>query len=191
MRRRTRGRAGSRCALVVFAVLLASCGGGPSQDQGADAPPGVPDDATDGTTNGEDRETAALPPPGPVDPVFPPGTPAYELLAAGRCDELKAAVDGWGTEVVDVEGADTVELYRSAAHVCLGEWDEAIEAFGRITGAADPLRECPRERVFAWLAPLIAARQADPNFEPELVPGGGTSPCPAEPTVDATADGAT
>lgn len=174
--------------LIAGALLLASCGDEGSQVSGDGA-----NGASEETT--EEREEVALPAGGPVDPVVPPNTPAYELLAAGRCAELQGAVEGWGEEVVEVEGADTVELYRSAAHVCLGEWGQAVEAFGRIGTPPDLGDRCPRETVYAWLEPLVEARRADPGFEPEFVASGGSPPCPTdadgddgEPTVGPTVE---
>jgi hypothetical protein len=171
-----------RAVLVAVAVALTSCA------EGASDAPG--NGSTDGTTSDEitdEREEVALPAGGPVDPVVPPSTPAYELLEAGRCEELQDAVEGWGEEVVDVEGADTVELYRGAAHACLGEWDEAVEAFDRI-GAPDFGESCPRDAVYAWLRPLIEARKANPSFEPEFVGSGGSSPCPTADADDEDED---
>jgi hypothetical protein len=163
------GRRFASTVLFVGALLLTSC-----EQEG----PPVPDGGTNGGTTGE-REEVALPAGGPVDPVIPPNTPAYELLAAGMCAELQEEVEGWGEEVIDAEGADTVELYRSAAHACLGEWDQAVEAFGRI-GSPDLRDKCPREAVYAWLEPLVEARRADPGFEPEFEASGESPPCPTE-----------
>lgn len=168
------------------ALLLSSC-----EQEGSPVPGGG---NNGGTT--EERKEVALPAGGPVDPVIPPNTPAYELLAAGMCAELQEEVEGWGEEVVDAEGADTVELYRSAAHGCLGEWDQAVEAFGRIGSPPDLRDKCPREAVYAWLEPLVEERRADPGFEPEFVASGGAPPCPAadddgddgEPTVGPTGE---
>jgi hypothetical protein len=172
--------------LIAGALLLASCGEEGSQVSGDGA-----NGASEETT--EEREEVALPAGGPVDPVVPPNTPAYELLAAGRCAELQGAVEGWGEEVVEVEGADTVELYRSAAHVCLGEWEQAIEAFDRI-GTPELKEICPREAVYAWLQPVIEAKKGDAGFEPEFVASGASPPCPTaddgddEPTVGPTVE---
>jgi hypothetical protein len=171
---------------LVGALLLASC---------AEEGTPVSGDGTNGSSEeaDEERGEVALPAGGPVDPVVPPNTPAYELLAAGRCAELQGAVEGWGDEVVDVEGADTVELYRSAAHVCLGEWEQAIEAFDRI-GTPELKEICSREAVYAWLRPLIEAKKGDPGFEPEFVASEGEPPCPTaddeddEPTVGPTVE---
>jgi hypothetical protein len=176
--------------LIAGALLLASCGEEGSQVSGDGA-----NGASEETS--EEREEVALPAGGPVDPVIPPNTPAYELLAAGMCAELQEEVEGWGEEVVDAEGADTVELYRSAAHACLGEWDQAVDAFGRIGSLPDLRDKCPREAVYAWLEPLVEARRADPGFEPEFVASGGSPPCPTadgddgddgEPTVGPTVE---
>jgi hypothetical protein len=186
------GRRFASTVLIAGALLLASCGEEGSQVSGEGA-----NGASEGTT--EERKEVALPAGGPVDPVVPPNTPAYELLAAGRCAELQEAVEGWGEEVVDVEGADTVELYRGAANACLGEWDQAVEAFGRIGTPPDLGDSCPREAVYAWLEPLIEARRADPGFEPAFVASGGSPICPppdadgddgddGEPTVGPTVE---
>ncbi len=172
--------------LLAGALLLASCGG--------EATPvsGDGDNGASGATT-EERDEVALPAGGPVDPVVPPNTPAYELLAAGQCSELQGHVESWDDQVVDVEGPDTVELYRSAAHACLGEWEEAIEAFDRI-GTPELKGICPREAVYDWLLPLIEARKADPGFEPEFVASGGSPLCPTaddgedEPTVGPTVE---
>ena len=175
--------------VVVLAVLLAACGGDPSTDPANDgtAANGSQNGTGDGTT-GDGVEEAALPPPGPVDVVFPSDEDAYRLLADGRCDELRDEVATWGADVVEFHGQDTIELYRTAAHVCLREWDAALEAFDRIRGPPDALENCARAEVFAWLQRLVEARRADPSFEPQLVPSTGASACPVEPTDDATGD---
>jgi hypothetical protein len=183
-------RPGKRFAstvLIASVLLLGSCGGEGTPVSGEGG--GGAEETT------EEREEVALPAGGPVDQVFPPDTPAYELLAAGQCAQLRGHIEAWDDQVVDEEGPDTVELYRSAAHACLGEWVQAIEAFDRI-GTPELKGICPREAVYAWLQPLIEAKKADPGFEPEFVASGGAPPCPAadddgddgEPTVGPTVE---
>lgn len=182
-----RKRAAAGYSLLVVAVLiLASCEGERATNTRTDGPVAT----ADAPPPEADRETQALPAGGPVDEIVPPGDLAYELLSQGRCDELKGAVSGWGPDVVEAETADTVELYRSAAHACLGEWDEAISAFRQIGSPPDLEGVCAREAVYRWLQGVVGARQADPQFDPQFVPSGQPNPCPAEPTTDAT-DGET
>ncbi|HZA60775.1 MAG TPA: hypothetical protein VE754_03715 [Actinomycetota bacterium] len=175
------GRRFASTVLISGALLLASCGeeGAPVSGDGANG-------ASEETT--EDRKEVALPAGGPTDPMFPADDDAYDLLAAGQCQELKEAAERWPPDVAAQHGADAVELYRSAAHVCLGEWDPAIEAFDRI-GTPELKGICPREAVYAWLQPLIQAKKADPGFEPEFVASGGSPPCPTNADGDDGDDG--
>lgn len=164
------GRRLTSTALLAVTLLLASCGeeGSPGSDEGGGG---------DSEETTEERDEVALPAGGPTDPMFPAKDDAYDLLAAGQCQELKEAAERWPPEVAAQHGADAVELYRSAAHVCLGEWDPAIEAFDRI-GTPELEGSCPRDAVYAWLEPLIEARKADPSFEPKIFRSEGSSPCP-------------
>ena len=183
------GRRFSASVFVAVALLLASCG-----DEG----PGVAGDGPNGGTNGGGEEATdqpgevALPAGGPVDPMVPSQRNAYGFLADGQCQELKDEAETWGADVLGQQGADSVELYRSAAHVCLGEWDLAIETFDRIGTPPDLGGSCPRKAVYAWLEPLIEARRNDPGYEPEFIASAASSPCPdggdggdedGEPTV--------
>lgn len=178
-------RAASRYSLLVLAgIVLASCGGDPARDEPRDQSAATADTPPPET----DRATEALPAGGPVDVIVPPGDPAYQFLAAGNCGELKGDVEGWGPDVVEQESADTVELYRSAAAVCLGEWDQAIAAFGRIGSPPDLEGVCAREAVYGWLRPLIQDRQADPQFDPEFVPSQQSNPCPTDSPTDEPTD---
>ncbi|HZA39101.1 MAG TPA: hypothetical protein VFA00_00585 [Actinomycetota bacterium] len=176
------GRRLTSTAVFAVALMLASCGeeGSPGIGEGGG---GDSEETTEGP------EEVALPAGGPTDPMFPADDDAYDLLAAGQCQELKEAAERWPAEVAAQHGADAVELYRSAAHVCLGEWDPAIEAFDRI-GTPELEGSCPRDVVYDWLKPLIEARKADPSFEPEILRSEGSSRCPDgededgdEPTV--------
>jgi hypothetical protein len=191
MRRPHRVWAATRYSLVVaIAVTVAACGGDPAGGGSREGPAVSPKTGTAGNDSDTptDREVEALPAGGPVDEIVPPGDPAYQDLAAGRCQKLKDDVAGWGPDVVGAETADTVELYRSAAHVCLGEWDVATAAFGRIGSPPDLEGLCARAAVYDWLQRLIRAHQADPQFTPRFVPSGQPNPCPTESPTGAPDD---
>jgi len=120
---------------------------------------------------------------GAVDDVFPPGTPAYTLLASGDCKELLRQIDQgnpeyqpdpskdpvgippWFDSVPELLDEDTYRLYRSAAEACLLQWDLAASDFARISA---PPGFAPRQRVYEWAAALLADHRADPNFVPDF-----------------------
>ena len=120
---------------------------------------------------------------GPTDPVFPPNHPTYELLAVGKCDELLAETQTWGSSVADTEGRDTTPLYMSAAYTCLGRWDEALRVFGQINVSQPDFgstgHACDRKAVLEWLTSLVDARRRDPGFSPVFVVSSGKSSCVA------------
>ncbi|MQB01192.1 MAG: hypothetical protein GEU78_13020 [Actinobacteria bacterium] len=171
--------------VVAFAIVLSACGE-TSTDGTAAGDSTTGSDSNGGENSGDsgqdDRERLALPNGGPVDAVFPPGTNAYALLASGNCSQLNDEVATWDASVADVEGRDTIELYRSAAHACLGQWDEANAAFDRLgTPPGFQNNVCSRDVVYSWLGRLIEARRADPEFDPEFSPSTQDTSCPDEP----------
>ncbi len=124
---------------------------------------------------------------GPVDQIFPPGDPAYQLLTSNQCSKLLAATASWTeTEpklspggVFEVEGLDTVHLYISAADICLGRWDDAKSAFAQMsTTPTFNNHVCSRTAVLQWVTALIGERANDPNFAPVFVPSTTPSSCP-------------
>jgi hypothetical protein len=130
--------------------------------------------------------------------MFPPGDEAYRMLAEGKCDDLLSAAEEWqktkgGNSVAEVEGQDSIFLYRSAAEACLGRWDKAFEDFGRMANPPDLHNKCPRTQIFKWLSKLLDSRKADPGFSPVFVHSSESSPCPTdqpqatpEPTASST-----
>ena len=178
--------------VVLFAVLLAACGedsvdGTSASDSTTESDSNTGEDADDDLS--EDRAQVALPTGGPVDIVSPGTTMAYELLASGSCSELKDNAADWSTSVANQEGSDTIPLYRSAAHACLGEWDAAIAAFDEIGSPPDFLQdECPRNLVLTWLREVIEARRSNPAFDPVFSPSTEVTSCDDESGTDEPTD---
>lgn len=176
----------------------ASAAGSDAPVGGAPGPAPAPPKGRDSTPNpppgGSQRP---LPPPttekknshrsypagGAVDDVFPPGTPAYTLLASGDCKELLRQIDHgnpeyqpdpskdpvgippWFDSVPELLDEDTYRLYRSAAEACLLQWDRAASDFAKISA---PPGLAPRQQVYEWAAALLADHRADPNFVPDF-----------------------
>ena len=71
------------------------------------------------------------------DNVFPPATPAYELLYAGQCDDLLAGIQGAGGTAWDKADPRVpeplIKLYTAAAHACRGRLDKAKEFIAGLT----------------------------------------------------------
>jgi hypothetical protein len=157
----------------------------PTTTSRATAPPTTPKPTQKPTTTAKAKPKVAYPAGGAVDPVFPPNDDAYGMLVQGQCAQLLQKVSAWQSQgVVDVEGQDTVFLYRSIAEACLQRWSDAIADFDRLTKPQPVFdSKCGRTEAYKWLAALIAQRKADPAFTPEFVPGTGRSPCATTATT--------
>src|SRR5213075_3014868 len=60
------------------------------------------------TTTAKPKPKVSYPAGGAVDPVNPPGDPAYTMLVQGNCQTLLAKTKEWDSKgVADAEGADT------------------------------------------------------------------------------------
>ena len=136
------------------------------------------------TTTAKPRPKVAYPAGGAVDPVFPPGDDAYGMLVDGRCDVLLTKTQEWDSKgVADVEGQDTVFVYRSAAEACLGRWADAVRDFGRITKPQPALDDnCPRTEAFKWVSALIQSHDKDATFAPVFQRATTKSACASTTT---------
>jgi hypothetical protein len=136
------------------------------------------------TTTANPRPKVAYPSGGAVDPVFPPGDDAYTMLVKGQCTLLLAKTKEWDAKgVADVEGADTVFIYRSAAEACLQRWTDAVRDFKQVTTAAAQSDKCARTEAFKWVSALVAQHGGDAKFAPDFVAGSGRSPCATTTTT--------
>lgn len=120
-----------------------------------------------------------------VDNVFPPDTPAAQLLSAGQCSLLLQRIVGdathtpWKAPAFPV--ADPVIfLYRAAAEACLSRWADAERDFRQVSppptfqtvicdsegGSATCV--AARKLVYDWTAAMLAAHRADPAFVPNF-----------------------
>lgn len=154
-------------------------GGNPDGDQGVQGGGGGRDTSPPPPPEKNNRH---YPPGGPVDDVFPPGTPAYDLLAEGRCADLLGGIDkGTGPHRDRAQGGKwppdepATHLYRAAAQACLGQWAGAEQDFAAIDPASDNPFSCldagcsaARQFVYDWTAELLKAHEADPTFVPEF-----------------------
>jgi len=121
----------------------------------------------------------ALPPGGPVDQVFPPGTKSYQPLFDNKCDVLRSRIvaDRWEEQGVNPRD---VRLYRAAANACLKRWDQARQDRAALGNPGYDANQCPqtlaqgeceacRAAVLAWLDSVLDAQAADPSFSPIFV----------------------
>jgi hypothetical protein len=133
-------------------------------------------------------------PAGLPDQVFPPGTAAYELLAAGECGPLLRQITSGEAPTTSSWSAGGVpdpitDLYTAAAEACLASWASAQEAFDRISTSAlciDPetgdlyadgstssfpsVTECQEQRLgeYQWTEDLLEASEANAAFVPNF-----------------------
>ena len=125
--------------------------------------------------------------------MFPPGDQAYTMLVQGQCQALLTKTKEWDAKgVADNEGADTVFVYRSAAEACLKRWGEARQDFDRVTKPKPDFgTNCARNEAYKWVAAVVAARNADPAFDPVFVAAAGRSPCASGTTSTTSASSTT
>ena len=202
---RIRRPGGAGLGLLLCMIAAASaCGSGGSGSQTAATSQTTTSDSsavstsvppsTKTPTTAKPKPKVAYPAGGVVDPVFPPNDEAFGMLISGQCQVLLSKTQEWdGKQVADVEGQDTVFLYRSAAEACLQRWTDATRDFDRLSKPQPQLKgSCARGEVYKWLAALIQARRQDPSFTPTFVGSTGRSPC-ATPTstTASTASGST
>jgi hypothetical protein len=209
----TTARAAAFPLLALLLFLAAGCGGGSGGSGGGTG-------ATDSTVAAATTDTTNQPggppqtpltgplqttpttrandpylPVGVVDQVFPPGTKAFELLAAGNCGPLLRQVEQAEapTTATWKEGGvpdQLTLLYTAAAHACLAHWSIAqtdfqqvklpIDCGFRVTsdGLTIPnwsssftkVADCHTARtlVYNWTKGLLAAHRADPKFVPNF-----------------------
>jgi len=156
----------------------------PSTETTAESAP--PDSTATGPTvprpeaTGSAKTTrVALPPGGPVDQVFPPGTKSYQPLFDNKCDVLRSRIvaDRWEEQGVNPRD---VRLYRAAANACLKRWDQARQDRAALGNPGYDANQCPqtlaqgeceacRAAVLAWLDSVLDAQAADPSFSPIFV----------------------
>ncbi|MDQ1358393.1 MAG: hypothetical protein QOG44_2766 [Acidimicrobiaceae bacterium] len=134
-------------------------------------------------------------PAGVVDQVFPPGTKAFQLLAAGSCGPLLRQIENaeaptttkWSDGGVPPE---LIHLYTAAAQACLSHWSIAQTEFQQITFPIDcgfdtsvdpPLSpnsassfdtpakcQAARTLVYNWTKGLLASHKANSKFVPNF-----------------------
>jgi hypothetical protein len=190
--RRRPGGAGLGLLLCMIAAV-AACGSGgsgsetaaTSQTTTSDSSAVPPSTAAPTTaTTAKPKPKVSYPAGGVVDPVFPPNDEAFGMLVSSQCTVLLAKTKDWdGKDVADVEGPDTVLLYRSAAEACLQRWPDATRDFDHMSKPQPQLKgNCVRGEVYKWLAALIEARRKDPSFTPTFVGSTGRSPCASPPS---------
>ena len=189
--------------LLVICLALGACGGGNTNDQSAATPnaPSALSTSSATTSSGAGTGTAnhvkvEYPSGGPGGPIFPPGTKAYDLLAKGDCGSLLHEITtAWGQPTGPDQTSEQVDLgeyllYRTAAEICLQQWDAATADFGRLQARPPDFTssDCPQANddpcarclqvVDAWVKDLIQRWQADPSFTPEFVTGNPGQVCP-------------
>lgn len=204
--------------VAVTALVLSACGGGGGDGGGGEQSAATvtstatstantsnvatTDTSTVATTDASpgrqrDRPRIERPSGTPLGTVFPPGDPAYQLLATGQCEELLRLIGRWrGRDDGNDVNEDAFFLYRAAAHACLGRWAEAQRDFDRLQAlrprfdgdcSSSNCERCMRA-VLDWLRPLLDARRREPSIEPVFVRGTGRSPCPEAKETTTTGD---
>lgn len=170
---------GAALAVVISALIVTACSGG---DESATRATG-----SSASAPATDHVVREYPGGGPVDRVFPPDDHAYEILAAGSCDELLQKTEQWGDAVIAQVGKDTALVYASAAHACLGQWDAAKALLAQVDAGnptfsgevseATAEQLCARTAVLHWVTELVHEREADPSFTPQFVRASAQQPC--------------
>ena len=177
--------------LALLAVLAAACGGG-SQTAAPSTTGTRTTGSQHGSSDGAHRSRVEYPGGGPVDDPFPPrGRDPYSLIASGQCAGLLSDTQSWSSEVSnDDQGASTTPLYQSAAYACLGRWDDALRVYDQIHAGNPDFKKntCARDKLLAWLTPLIDARRHDSNFSPVFVKSSATSPCPSDESTSTSGE---
>lgn len=196
---------------VALGLVLVGCGGdssdvvggAPPTDAASSSAPSTTTAAATTAATGVATTTATTKPvsttrrvdpylqPGVVDQIFPPGTKAYEELAAGACGPLVREIEqgaapstaSWQSGGVP---SQLTNLYTAAARACLAQWDAARAAYQKIAlpltcgianGELPPWSssfqteaqcQTARKRVYDWTTSLLNAEKADPSFKPNF-----------------------
>lgn len=179
-----RANAGPRPPTSTTSGATTSTSPGPTTSSARSVTTSTTGSPTSSITTMKTRPIREYPAGGPTDQVSPPGHTAYEFLRDGKCQDLLDAAKTWESNVADVEGQDTIFLYRSAANACLANWKAAKDDFKRLGNPdfseAGVCKQHARTIVFNWLKELINQHDKDSNFSPVFVKSSKQDLCPSD-----------